>query len=653
MNIIIPLGGLGERFKNENYAKPKPLINIFGKQMICHVIDNLDLHKDDKLIIIYNKELNIHHFDTILKNKYENIVLIELNKQTEGAAETVLFGLENIDASFVKNKCVLLDCDSFYTANILNTYRSQDHNAIFCFKDIQEKPIYSYITFDSSKKVLDIKEKMRISDFANTGCYCFKSGTVLKEYCKRIMDKDIREKNEYYTSCVIKEMLNDGHVFEANVININDYNCVGTPFQLKIYCSNKINTVEKKRFCFDLDNTLVTSPEIKDDYRSVKPIYKNIELLQHLKAMGHYIIIHTARRMRTCNGNVGKIMKDVGEITFNTLNKFNIPYDELIFGKPYADFYIDDLGVNAYDNLEKSLGFYKTTVYERDFNEIKSEKMDIITKRSNNSKLHGEIYYYNNIPAQLRKFFPIFIENGNNWYSIEKIKGITMSYIYLDESLTNDMFLKYLNMFKTIHSYNSATAKDDQSLNTTSTSSNNSNTNLTELCDLEDIYSNYSAKLKERYESYDYSSYKNSHDIFNKLVEYFDNYKTDNKGVKTIIHGDAVFSNCIIDENNDFKLIDMRGKLGDVQTIYGDIFYDYAKIYQSLIGYDEILLDKIVSNEYKKIKLGIFENYIKENFGEECIKQIKMITNSLLFTLIPLHNNNKCGDFYKLIDMEI
>ena len=96
----------------------------------------------------------------------------------------------------------------------------------------------------------------------------------------------------------------------------------------------------------------------------------------------------------------------------------------------------------------------------------------------------------------------------------------------------------------------------------------------------------------------------------------------------------------------------MRGKLGDIQTIYGDIFYDYSKIYQSLIGYDEILLDKIVSNEYKKIKIGIFEKFIKENFGEECIKQIKMITNSLLFTLIPLHHNNKCSDFYKLIDIE-
>ena len=43
--------------------------------------------------------------------------------------------------------------------------------------------------------------------------------------------------------------------------------------------------------------------------------------------------------MKTHNGNVGKILCDIGKITFNTLEKFNIPFDEIYFGKPYADVY--------------------------------------------------------------------------------------------------------------------------------------------------------------------------------------------------------------------------------------------------------------------------------------------------------------------------
>jgi NDP-sugar pyrophosphorylase family protein len=34
MNIIIPLGGKGDRFKKASYNLPKPLIKIFDKEMI-------------------------------------------------------------------------------------------------------------------------------------------------------------------------------------------------------------------------------------------------------------------------------------------------------------------------------------------------------------------------------------------------------------------------------------------------------------------------------------------------------------------------------------------------------------------------------------------------------------------------------------------
>jgi hypothetical protein len=134
------------------------------------------------------------------------------------------------------------------------------------------------------------------------------------------------------------------------------------------------------------------------------------------------------------------------------------------------------------------------------------------------------------------------------------------------------------------------------------------------------------------------------------LICYFKEYEEKKYGIHGMIHGDSVFSNCMIDENNNFKLIDMRGKLNNTLTLYGDIFYDYAKIYQSLIGYDEILLDKIVSNEYKSKFIDIYFDFIKDHYGDLYIDRIKMICKSLLFTLIPLHDNEKCIFFYHLIN---
>ena len=60
-----------------------------------------------------------------------------------------------------------------------------------------------------------------------------------------------------------------------------------------------------------------------------------------------------------------------------------------------------------------------------------------------------------------------------------------------------------------------------------------------------------------------------------ELSEYIKN----DKGQKSVIHGDTVMTNIIINNFGKIKLIDMRGQIGDILTIYGDRFYDYAKLY--------------------------------------------------------------------------
>jgi len=49
--------------------------------------------------------------------------------------------------------------------------------------------------------------------------------------------------------------------------------------------------------------------------------------------------------MSTCEGDVSKVFEKIGKITEDWLEKWKVPYDELIFGKPHADMYIDDLGI--------------------------------------------------------------------------------------------------------------------------------------------------------------------------------------------------------------------------------------------------------------------------------------------------------------------
>jgi HAD superfamily hydrolase (TIGR01509 family) len=258
MNIIIPLGGKGERFKSAGYNESKPLIPIFDKPMILYVLDNLKLSSEDKVFIIYYN-VDKEEFESTLYKKYSNIHFIELKEQTKGAAETICKGLDIIKSVSSLKKCVLLDCDTFYTEDILSIYRINETNSVFYVENTETKPIYSYIKLDTSNKIMEIKEKIKISDNANTGIYCFNDIDILSSYASKVVTNNITFNNECYTSCIIDQMLKNNIEFAGIKLNSNYVFNLGTPNQLENYINQTYS------FLFDLDGTLILSETIYYD----------------------------------------------------------------------------------------------------------------------------------------------------------------------------------------------------------------------------------------------------------------------------------------------------------------------------------------------------------------------------------------------------
>lgn len=98
------------------------------------------------------------------------------------------------------------------------------------------------------------------------------------------------------------------------------------------------------RICFDLDGVLCQLRETGQSYGELSPVPGAVEKLRALKAAGHEIVIATARHMKSCNHSVGKVMARQGLTTLQWLDKHGFEYDEIWFGKPHCDIYIDDNG---------------------------------------------------------------------------------------------------------------------------------------------------------------------------------------------------------------------------------------------------------------------------------------------------------------------
>ena len=615
MNIVIPIGGIGQRFKDEGYLMPKPLINVLGKPMIYKVINSLNLDKDDNIYIVYNNQLKECNFEDLLKFYFpnKNIYFISLDFLTRGAAETVLTGLNELPVKELNKEFLLIDCDTFYEEDIINIYKSSPNkNLIFNFTDTNPEPIFSYLEIDKNSKVNSIQEKNKISDHANTGAYGFESGVLLKRYCEQVLNLN----SELYISYVYNEMLKDNIKIYGQ--KISKFHCVGTPLQLQIYCNKNKHQVNTLRICFDLDNTLVSYPKTIGDYSTVEPITKNINFLKFLKELGHTIIIYTARRMRTHSGNVGRVVADISRVTLDTLDKFDIPYDEIYFGKPYANFYIDDLAVNPSISMNQAIGVYDTEITPRTFNKVEYNQDKVIKTTSN----PGEIYWYQNIPKKCEYMFPKIYDIIGNRIIMENIEGVSFSYLYTNKLLKVEQLTSLMTQLQMLHNYQ------------------------TEVKEYPKVYADYVQKLRDRYNGNRelYNKYTHAESIFKKLDTLLYDY---DGAVYSVIHGDPVFTN-VLQTEQGLKFIDMKGKIGDELTIIGDTYYDLAKVYQSILGYDFILNDIELDNVY----ISEFKTAFESLFNKEGLRNLKIITASLFFTLMPLHteDQDKFAKYFKIIN---
>jgi capsule biosynthesis phosphatase len=94
------------------------------------------------------------------------------------------------------------------------------------------------------------------------------------------------------------------------------------------------------RIVIDVDDTLCDNKG--RDYVNATPYRDVINKVNLLYNEGYYIVLYTARGMKSCNGDLKKIKEKNEDILIEWLQKHNVKYHELIFGKVLGDIYVDD-----------------------------------------------------------------------------------------------------------------------------------------------------------------------------------------------------------------------------------------------------------------------------------------------------------------------
>lgn len=238
INIVIPMAGLGSRFAQAGYAKPKPFIDVKGKPMIVRVMENLK-YPDARYILIGRKEHLDREKETVreIERNY-NAIFLPIDLLTEGTACTVLFSrnyINNEDPLLIANSDQIVDSDiAFFIDDCFN--RKLD-GSILTFVDEKRDPKWSFAKIDNDGLVTEVKEKMAISEFATVGIYLFSQGKYFVDGAIDMIINNDRVKNEFYTAPVYNYMIKSSKHIGIFNIEFGQMNGIGTPEDLNLYLS--------------------------------------------------------------------------------------------------------------------------------------------------------------------------------------------------------------------------------------------------------------------------------------------------------------------------------------------------------------------------------------------------------------------------------
>ena len=105
----------------------------------------------------------------------------------------------------------------------------------------------------------------------------------------------------------------------------------------------------------DIDGTICPIKGAEETYADLKPFPEVVDRLRQFKKAGARIILQTSRSMRTYEGNLGLINANTAPVLLEWLKKWDIPYDEILYGKPWAGkhgIYVDDRAVRPDEFLK-------------------------------------------------------------------------------------------------------------------------------------------------------------------------------------------------------------------------------------------------------------------------------------------------------------
>ena len=205
-NLLLPIAGEAQRFKDAGYTAPKPLIMANDRHIIDWAMESVKMDECNVIFVVRSEHIYTFSIDEVLRQKFgDDIKIVVVQQRTDGAVSTCLLAKEYINNDL---PLIIYTPDVCFSPQFDPASIDTDLDGmLLTFK--ANSPAHSYLDIDENGLVTKTVEKEVISTDAAVGVYHYKKGSDFVKYAEMMIEQNIRTKNEFYICPMYNLLIED------------------------------------------------------------------------------------------------------------------------------------------------------------------------------------------------------------------------------------------------------------------------------------------------------------------------------------------------------------------------------------------------------------------------------------------------------------
>ena len=238
MQVVILAAGRGDRFVKAGFIVPKPMILARGNPMVYYAMQQASAITPNPVLLCPDS-LRYDVWRAAPADVVPTVVGIHYVQQ--GAAMTLLAAASALDE---QQPVLIMDCDSVLAPSLVKNFSDWSVQAfdngrqstVLCFNPTDSSARYSFVRLAQMPdlvfpEVVEVVEKVRISNVATCGVHAFSSWSVLRQAICSMVEHDDTAKGEFYVAPLHNYVSNTA----CMTVEAGEFTAIGTPEQLEAY----------------------------------------------------------------------------------------------------------------------------------------------------------------------------------------------------------------------------------------------------------------------------------------------------------------------------------------------------------------------------------------------------------------------------------